>query len=194
MSKDITDAAEAMSVEPRVLAKTVERFVSEIQSREERVNKLRKNLGMRSRKLSEEKWFLNQRKRPQTLGDVTKTIFSMWKEQGKGLDSLVQQAAENKAEQLVRKARKDRVMEVVSGDRKSLIEIANQAIKINPKLTVILANHAGDIICMSKTSDASAELKIILAKAGGTGGGSRELAQGRVELSKFLKVIKQDNG
>ena len=37
--------------------------------------------------------------------------------------------------------------------------------------------------------DASLELKGILDKAGGSGGGSRELAQGRVELSKLMKII-----
>jgi alanyl-tRNA synthetase len=80
---------------------------------------------------------------------------------------------------------------VVPGDRKTLIEIANQVLDINPSLTVILANQAGDVVCMSRTKDAVMELKSILEKSGGSGGGSKGLAQGRLELSKLMKLIEK---
>ena len=61
----------------------------------------------------------------------------------------------------------------------------------NSKLTVILANQAGDIIGMSRTEDMGRLISDISRKAGGSGGGRKEFAQGRVELSKLLKVIEE---
>ncbi|MCK4714089.1 MAG: hypothetical protein KAT35_00820, partial [Candidatus Aenigmarchaeota archaeon] len=111
--------------------------------------------------------------------------------QKKVLESMTDQSARHKASRLITKARNDRLLEVVPGDRRTLIEIASQALDINPDLTVILANQAGDVVCMSRTKDSSRELKNILEKAGGSGGGSKELAQGRLELSKLMRLIEK---
>ena len=126
------------------------------------------------------------------MEDLARIIFSIWKEQKKALEVLTSQAADDKATRLVSKARKGRILEIVPGDRKTLIEMANQALKINPKLTVILANQAGDMVCMVREGDAHTVLQDILTKCGGSGGGNKQLSQGKAELSKLMKLIGKD--
>ena len=98
--------------------------------------------------------------------------------------------AKEKSEKLVSKIKNNRLFEVIPGTRKELIDTANLLLKKNPKLTVILANQTGDIIGMSNKTDMGKEIREICQKAGGSGGGSPSLAQGKVELSKLLKVMK----
>ncbi len=45
---------------------------------------------------------------------------------------------------------------------------------------------------MSRTRDMGRAIKELCEKSGGSGGGKRELGQGRAELSKFLKIIGFD--
>jgi alanyl-tRNA synthetase len=189
LSGEIQAASAALSVEPKALARTVERFVKEISGDHEKVNQLRATLDLEPKELEEETYFLNHSGRPSGLGELAGMIFGIWKDQKKFLEALTVRMAKDRAARLIPKARGERILEVVPGERKLLIEIANQALKINPNLTVILANQAGDIISMSRTRDASRALKELLEKAGGSGGGSRELAQGRAELSKLMKLM-----
>ena len=71
-----------------------------------------------------------------------------------------------------------------------MIEIANEILSKKPNLTVILANQSGEIVGMSKTRDMGKIISDICKKAGGSGGGKKELAQGKAELSKLLKVME----
>ena len=191
VAADIQAASSVLSVEPRTLAKTFERFVRELKEDHDRINKLRKTLELEPKNLDEEVWFQNHGSRPGSIQELSEQIFFIWKDQKKALESLTQQSAGDSASRLVRKARDNRILEIVPGDRKTLIEMANQALKTNPELMVILANQAGDIVCMSRSGDASASLKEILTRSGGTGGGNKQLAQGRVELSKLMKIINK---
>ncbi len=192
IASDIQAAAAALSVEPRNLARAFERFTREMGQEHEQLNRLRKSLELRTRPLDEEAFFLNHSMQPSSLKELAEAVFGIWKEQRKALHSLAEQAARSRATRLIAKARDDRILDVVPGDRKTIIEIANQILNINPNLTVILANQAGDIIAMSRIRDASKVLKEILDKTGGSGGGSRELAQGRLELSKLMKLLPRD--
>ena len=192
ISCDIQEAASALSVEPGTLPKTFQRFVKEISEDHERINQTRASLDQRTRPLDEESYFISHSGRPSDLGELARTVFGIWKDQKKAMESLTGQMARSKASRLITKARNNRILEVFPGDRMALIGVAEQALKINPKLTIILANQAGDIIAMSRTQDASKSLKELLDRAGGSGGGSRELAQGRVELSKLMKLMPRD--
>jgi alanyl-tRNA synthetase len=192
ITSDIHAAAAALSVEPRIVARTFERFMGEINQEHEQLNRIRTTLELRTKPLEEETFFLNQPRRPSSLKELAETVFGIWKEQKKVLQGLTEQAARSRATKLVAKAREERILSVVPGERKTMIEIANQVLRISPNLTVILANQAGDIISMSRTRDASKALKEILDKTGGSGGGNKELAQGRLELSKLIKLLPRD--
>ncbi len=191
VSQDIQAASAVLSVDPPALARTFGRFAREISEDHDKLNSMRKAIELEPKELDEEAFFLDRSKRPSSIRDLAEQVFAVWKDQRKALESMTEQTARDKASRLVRKARGSRILDIVAGDRKALIEMANQALETNPGLTVILANQAGDIIAMSRESDASKALKEILEKAGGTGGGSPRLAQGRVELSKLMKLIER---
>jgi alanyl-tRNA synthetase len=192
LSREIQAASLVLSVEPKVLTKTIERFTKEITEDHEQINKIRSSLDLKTKELDKETYFLNYFKRPSNIKDLAEIIFGIWKDQKKFLESLTERVGQEKAAKLIPKAKEDRILEIIPGDRKTLIEIANQALRINPNLTVILANPNGDIIAMSRTQDSNQVLTDLMKKAGGSGGGSRELAQGRVELSKLMKIISRD--
>ena len=191
VSGDIQAASSVLSVEPRTLSSTFKRFIKELQDDHEHLNQLRVAVKLEPKPLEQETFFLNQSRRPQSISDLAEQVFAIWKNQKKALESMTEQSARHNASMLITKARAGRVLEVIPGDRKTLIEMANQALKISPKLTVILANQAGDMISMSRTGDASQALKEILDKTGGSGGGNKELAQGKTELSKLMKFIER---
>ena len=44
---------------------------------------------------------------------------------------------------------------------------------------------------VGRESNVDRMVKAVLEKTGGSGGGSRELAQGRTELSKLIKLIRK---
>jgi alanyl-tRNA synthetase len=185
-------AAAVLSVEPSMLPRTFKRFMNEIGRGHEQLNRLRTDLNLRTRPLEEEAFFLNHSGQLSGLKDLAEAVFGIWKEQKKALQGLREQAARSRAARLITKARGDRILEVIPGETNALIETGNHILKINPDLTVILANQAGDIIAMSRVRDASRVLKEILERTGGSGGGGRELAQGRLELSKLMKILPRD--
>jgi alanyl-tRNA synthetase len=187
--KELEKASRIFSIETNQLPKTIERFFREIKEDYSQTEGMKKHLeipgeGMELKETLEEK--LGSVK---TFEDLSKAIFNFWKDQRKEIENLRNEVARGKAKGLLLKAKKDKVFEVVSGDRKELIEIANELIIMNPELTVILSNEAGDIIGMSRTRDMSKLIREICEKSGGSGGGNKELAQGRVELSKLLKIM-----
>jgi alanyl-tRNA synthetase len=101
---------------------------------------------------------------------------------------MVKEKAKHRADVLIEKTENNRVFEVVDANRKEMIEMANDIIAKDPKITVILSNQAGDIIGMSKSEDMGKKIREICRMAGGSGGGKKEFAQGRAELSKLLKL------
>jgi alanyl-tRNA synthetase len=88
------------------------------------------------------------------------------------------------------KARDNRITEIIKADRKEMIEMASDIINKDPRLTVILANPAGDVVGMSRTEDMSKAVLDICRKAGGSGGGKPEFAQGRADPSKLMKTMQ----
>ena len=77
-------------------------------------------------------------------------------------------------------------MDIIKGERSDLIKTASEIIGKNPDVTVILSNQVGDLVVMSRRENAGDVLKEITKRAGGSGGGKGNLAQGRVEVSKFV--------
>ena len=187
--KELDKASRIFSIEPKQLPKTIERFFQEIIQNHSQIIEMKRQAGIPD--VGEDfKETLNERlSGTKTFEDLSRTIFELWKEQRREMEGLRNEVARNKAKELIFKARKERIFEVVSGDRRELIEIANELINTNPELTVILSNESGDVIGMSRTRDMGKLVREICEKAGGSGGGNKELAQGRAELSKLIKVM-----
>jgi alanyl-tRNA synthetase len=183
--KELQACARFFSVQPEQIKKTIEKFCREIIKNCDRLAVLRRQLKLPEKTIRD---YL-KKKEVKSLLDVCECVFNTWKEQGKELEKLRRDIGKLRAEILIKKAKDNEVFDVFEGDTKQLIEIANEVLKTNPKLTVILANQSGNIIGMSRTKDMGKTIKDICQKAGGSGGGSKELAQGRAELSKLLKVI-----
>jgi alanyl-tRNA synthetase len=117
-------------------------------------------------------------------------IFELWKSQKKKMEKMVESFATVEAQGLVKKARGNKLFEIISADRKELIEVANALLKLEPDLTVVLANQSGDVVGMSNTQDMGELVKRICEEAGGAGGGRKDFAQGKGDLSKLLRVFE----
>ncbi|MCX6814207.1 MAG: alanine--tRNA ligase [Candidatus Aenigmarchaeota archaeon] len=193
VQREIQSAAEIFSVDSNMLPKTIERFSREIRENQEEINKLRERLGTRKIYLWQEEGIKIILSKPgKTLPALCQTIFSIWKEQSKITERLRADLAKAEGKKLIGKAKENQIFEIIPAERKMLIEIANEIISLKPSLTVILANQAGEIVCMSKSKNSGQLVKEICQKAGGSGGGSPQLGQGKLELSKLLKIMDKE--
>ena len=180
-------------MDPNTLPKTIERFSREILENQDEINRMRERLGTGKIYLWQEEPLKHLLSKPgKTLPALCGTIFSIWKEQAKISEKLRQDLAKAEGKKLIEKAREGQIFEIIPAERKMLIEIANDIITLKPNLTVILANQAGEIVCMSRTRNAGQLIKEICHKSGGSGGGSPQIGQGKLELSKLLKIINKD--
>lgn len=125
-----------------------------------------------------------------TLPEIGRSLFQVWKTSKKEQEHQEQERAASTAEELLKKTRNNRVFDIIAGERKELIQVAELILEKNPDLTVILANQGGDVIGMSNTQDMGNEIKTLAQQAGGTGGGKGRLGQGRVQLSKLIKLMR----
>lgn len=180
--KELKSASRVFNISLEQYLPTIKRFVTEIIEDQKKLNKLeeRNKIQKTKPKIPESK----------TLEEFSKNIFKIWKSQKKCIATIRKDFAKKRALELLKKAKNNKIFCVIHIDRKELIEIANELLEKNPELTIVLANNLGDIIGMSKTEDISEIIKKICKKAGGSGGGKGNLAQGKVEISKFLKLTK----
>lgn len=160
--KALHDAAPLFSVDVRQLPKTIEKFLLEIQNKEIVAG---------------------------SLAEVSGRLFARWKEERRDEEKGAAVKAREKADILLKKIKNGQIFEILSEERKELVQIASNIITLRPDITVILANQAGEIVGMSKTKDMGTIFKTLCQRAGGSGGGNKELAQGKVELSKILKIL-----
>lgn len=168
--KDVSDvsgallkAADVFSVGVKQLPKTAERFLKEIEKKDTVEGS--------------------------TLSDISGAIFIQWKEERKEKEQRGREEAARKAEALLKKIKNHQIFEIIAGERKELIQIASDIIAQQPEVTVILANQGGEIIGMSKTKDMGLLIKELCQKAGGSGGGREGLGQGKVQISKIVKLM-----
>ena len=185
-SKELLLSAEVFSVEPKALPSALEKFGKEIAQMQEQIGKLSDGFSL---EVGKDAVFS---KTPPSLSESCSMVFSFWKGLKKESERMISERAKLESEQLMKKMVNSNIFEIVSADRKELIEIASRIVEKDPEITVILANQAGDIIGVSRTEDMGEKIKDICTKSGGTGGGRRDFAQGRVELSKLIKSMKTD--
>jgi len=179
--KQLQDCAKLFNVPINNVKSTFEKFHKEIGENNEQIRKIREYL--------EEPTPETRTVEINNLLEICDFIFKLWKEQGKYIDRMQRYVAKAKAETLIPKAKNNNIFEVVHAPRKELIEIAEHIIIEKPDMTVILVNESGDVIGMSRSRDISAIVKDICKGAGGSGGGNKELAQGKGDLSKILKIL-----
>ncbi len=190
---EVQAASDALSVSPDSFLQTLERFAGEIISVHEEINSLRKTIGHKSM-LIEEEPFVKEfaKRRVRNMSELSMIVFDLWKRMGKERDKYLSGAASQRAEKLLSREKDGSIFDVIPGERKELIKTASEIIKMKPKVTVILANPAGDIVIMSRTHDANHIMKGLEEKSGAHGGGSKEFAQGRADVSKLIKIMQKD--
>lgn len=169
--KELQKCAKLFSVSIEKLEKTINKFYNEI---------------LEQRKVIDVK---KEKKKIDTLYDACIFLFGLWKEQRKLVESSTKKLSGKIAEQLENKIKNNQLFEIIQGDRKKLINVADSLITKHPKITIILANQAGDIICRTETKNAVKILEEISKKAGGRSGGRNNFAQGRVEIAKFRNIV-----
>ncbi len=186
--QDLRRAASGLSVDPGHLPMTVGKFVKEILSITEGANRLRREQGKEEERLGEHPLCMKLEK-AKSIHDACSAVFELWKQKRKELEKLQRSGASDRAQSLIDKAKDNEVFDIIHTTRKGLIETADQILKERPELSVILANEAGEIIGMSRTKDMGKAIRDICTAAGGSGGGRPELAQGKAELSKLIKIM-----
>ncbi|MFC2143969.1 alanine--tRNA ligase-related protein, partial [Candidatus Aenigmatarchaeota archaeon] len=132
--KELDKASSTFSIESKHLPKTIERFCREINEDFDHIKKLKKQLNIPDGMIELKDIFEERMGEVRTFEDLSKAIFEFWKEQRKEIENLRNDVASNKARNLLSKVNRGRLFEVVSGDRKELIEIANELVKSNPEL------------------------------------------------------------
>ena len=167
-AKEIQKSADILSVQPDQLKSNLERFISDI-----------KNLSNIQRP-SETK----------TLSQSCAYLFDLWKEKMKEAEKLKEKESIDLVENLLKSAKNNKISKIIDLDRKGLIVSASEILKLKPEIIVVLANNSGDIIVMSRKNDSSAIIKDICAKAGGSGGGNKELAQGKADIKKLKNILE----
>ncbi len=123
------------------------------------------------------------------LATATEALFAEWKELRKKVEHQVAGAAKERAEGLAAGAKDGLVRAVVEGGRKELIEICDKLVAAHPELTVIVANPQGEVVGMSKSRDVGALVRELCEKAGGRGGGSAAVAQGKGVAKRLRELL-----
>ncbi|MBU0586809.1 alanine--tRNA ligase, partial [Candidatus Micrarchaeota archaeon] len=112
-------------------------------------------------------------------------FFEEWKQRGKKIDSLSSELAKTEAEELELECEKSGkyVFKVLDLEQEMLMKIAQQISK-GKNGAVALANKQGNLVCASGTDSkfkANEILNEVVKKHGGRGGGSPQLASGKIE-------------
>ena len=175
---ELRGSASVFNISVDQLIPSVKRFLLDISEN-------RKKLGMASIETKQ----LDYNIRAETLKSACESLFLLWKEQKKELERVSVEQARMQAAALMAAAKENKIFEIVQGDRKDMINVGNILISQNPNLRVVLCNTQGDIIGLSKKEDMGQLISKLCQLAGGTGGGKKEFAQGRVELSKIMKIM-----
>jgi alanyl-tRNA synthetase len=184
ISKAISEASRILSVEARILSPTIDKFGIEIIENQKRIDRLSDELKLKKKPEDP------LASKPNNLSSAVEAIFKFWKDQRKEIERMVDQKAKKQSQQLIAKARDNRITEQVDADRKEMIEMAGDLLEKDPKLTVLLVNKTGDVVGMSRTENMGKIVSNFCKESGGSGGGKPDFAQGRVDLSR-LKASKK---
>jgi alanyl-tRNA synthetase len=177
---ELRGGASAFNVSLEQLPPTIKKFLLDVAENRKRLHEFGKSSAVEQ---------FNYNIHAETLKQASENLFLLWKEQAKEMERISAEMAKAEAENLMSKAKNNKIFEIIQAERKDMINMGNVLINQNPNLTVILCNAQGDIIGMSKREDVGQIISKICYLSGGSGGGKKEFAQGRVELSKLMKIM-----
>lgn len=179
--KEIRRASKVFDVGEGEVKKTLDRFGKEIVQFQKTINRLEGGKKEMSIMI----------KGARSLEGLSQRVFETWKDQKKKTEKVRESFAQLQAQQLIKKAKKGKIVEIISGDRQDLIQIADAIMEEKPNFTVVLANQSGDVVGMSREEDMEELVGEICRRAGGKSGGRKDFAQGKGELSKLLRIIEE---
>jgi alanyl-tRNA synthetase len=182
VSAAIANAASELSVEPLMLGQTIAKFSRELEANNEEMERLCKLLKTKAASVDS----LIGDAKPKTLGQLAALLFAVWKKQSKLIEDVRSKAAGNQAASLLAKEKDGTVFEAVPFGRKEMIATAEAVLAKKADVTVILVNKQGEVVVMSGTQDAGRIARELCKKAGGSGGGSERMGQGRADFEKLV--------
>jgi len=128
------------------------------------------------------------------LPRTSERFFTEWKELRKRLESTKESVAKAKASELFSRKGKELKAYFEGADPKTLIETGNSLIGKRPEVTAVMGSGNSIVVmCGPKSGKkAGAELKALLGKFGGKGGGSDRMAAGKIEkTAEFREFLRK---
>ncbi len=186
--KQLKRSADIFSVPVSELENTAKRFCREIIDNYEEMNRIRKRLRLPQKELVD---YLKSSE-AKSIEEAFGIVFTVWKNQRKEIEKARIKLAKSEAQKLASRIKNKQLFEVLGFDRKVLIAVADELLSIKPDATIILSNQVGDVIGMTgnNNKDMNRIVGDLCARANGSGGGKKNFAQGKAELSKLLKLAK----
>jgi alanyl-tRNA synthetase len=193
ISRQIQESADIFSIGRDILSMTIEKFINEIKIDHDKINSLRKGKKEHVLKLSDLLEEAGSGKKIGSLPEFSKAVFGLWKHQKKLLESELSSSLDIIADEYACKIKGDgKLIEMVEGDRKFMIGLAEKISGKSPDTIIILANSDGDIVAKSGTADAKKEFENIIKNCHGSGGGRPDFAQGKVKPDLFRKLLNNE--
>ena len=124
-------------------------------------------------------------KKINSLSELSETVFNLWKYQKKLSEKQMEDSLDDTLSALEDKIIDNKLMEIVEGDRKLMIRLAERIAEKHPYVIIIFVNSDGDIIAKSDKTEVKGEFDKILEKCNGSGGGRPYFCQGKM---KFLRL------
>lgn len=171
ISKQLRECSDFFSVPLDQVGKTVKKFTDDVLDYSKKLGKVL------------------EKKSVKNVKEACKTVFDLWKRQGKELEKFREESAGSEIERLIKKAKNNQIFEIVDMDRKGMIKACELVLSKKPGFTIILVNKKGDVVGMSEEKDVIKMVKMMCKKCGGSGGGKGELAQGKLDVKKFRKFF-----
>ncbi len=124
------------------------------------------------------------------LPRTSERFFNEWKDLRKELENLKESIARAKASELMLAKGKELKGYFEGVDSKTLIETGNSVISKKPNSMAVLGSGQSIVVMCGPSSgkNADKELKVLLARFGGKGGGSQRMAVGKVEKETEFKA------
>ncbi len=124
------------------------------------------------------------------LPRAVERFFNEWKEQRKKIESLSDELVKEEAKDIIEHAANSIVVKILDLDDASLRKVAGK-ISESENSSAVLMNKNGSVVCAcGKASKHKANelLKKVLDKLGGNGGGSEQLASGKVKKVEVISL------
>lgn len=172
VSKQLSECSDFFSVPVDQVGKTVKKFTDDILNYNKKMGKVEREIKVKNMK------------------EACRVVFDLWKTRKKEGEKFTRDISSSKIKNFVKKAKNEEIFEIVDMDRKGMINLSEVIITEHPELTIILVNRQGNVVGMSEKKDVIRIVKELCKKHGGLGGGKGRLAQGKLDIKKFKKLLK----